>query len=123
MASGQLGTIRSCWTNPFAGGAGVDPDSTWLPELLGCHPVPLVILRVLLVHGLTHPLQAVVPKEPLRGERREVSRALSAQPLPGEKAAPAQPPAWAPKADWIGGMGPRVLNHFLAVTLGSHFAA
>lgn len=69
----------------FAGGARVDPDSTWLPELLGCHPVSLAILRVLLVRGLTHPLQPVVTEEPLGGEKPEASGGAHCQlsPFPG----------------------------------------
>lgn len=51
---------------------------TWLPELLGLHPVSLIVfrdylfLRVLLVHGLAHPLQAIVTEEPLWAEKRDV---------------------------------------------------
>lgn len=124
LASGQLWAIGSCRGIPFAGGPGVDPDFTWLPELLGCHPVPLAILRVLLMHGLTHPLQAVVTEEPLWGEKREMSGALSAQPLPGEKAASAQPPASGLRSQPTGwGDGPGGLGHFLAVALGSHLTS
>lgn len=63
----------------------MDPNSTWFPELLGRHPVPLTILQVLLVCRLTHPLQAVVTEEPLGGEKREASGDTRCQlsPFPG----------------------------------------
>lgn len=100
----------------------MDPDSTWLPELLGRHPVPLIILRVFLVCGLAHPLQAVVTEEPLGGEKREASGDTCCQlsPFPGSRwhhAAPHFRPR--PMGPW--GDGARALGHFLAVALGGPF--
>lgn len=85
----------------------MDPNSTWLPELLGRHPVPLTILQVLLVCGLTHPLQAVVTKEPLGGEKREVSGDTRYQlsPFPGSRWHSCSPPLQASADGTVGGWG------------------
>lgn len=107
----------------FAGGARVDPDSTWLPELLGCHPVSLAILRVLLVRGLAHPLQPVVTEEPLGGEKPEASGGAHCQlsPFPGNWWHSCSPPLQAlPMGPW--GYRARALGHFLAVALGGPFS-
>ena len=124
LASGQLWAIGSCRGIPFAGGAGLDPDSTWLPELLGCHPVPLAILQVLLIHGLAHPLQAVVTEEPLWGEKREMLGRCQLSPFQEKRwqQPSPQPQASAPSR-LDRGNGPRGLGHFLAVALGSHLTS
>ena len=101
----------------------MDPNSTWLPELLGRHPVLLAILRVLLVHGLTHPLQPVVTEDPLGGEKPEASGGAHCQlsPFPGNWWHHAAPHfrSW-PMGPW--GYGARPLGHFLAVALGGPFS-
>lgn len=98
--SGQLLANRKLLENSLCRkGQGQTPNSTWLPELLGRHPVLLTILgaylvlRVLLVHVLTHPLQAVVTEEALGGEEGAMLGPPSAQPLPREKVTSAQSPA------------------------------
>lgn len=101
----------------------MDPNSTWLPELLGRHPVPLDILRILLVRGLTHPLQAVVTKEPLGGEKPEVSGGARCQlsPFPGNRWRSCSPPLQASADGAVGGWG-QGSGPLPAVALGGPFS-